>query len=508
MTAKNLARSPLVRRLGLAALLLVAMLVGACQSSGRLAPTAMPTPAPLMASPTATATAISTPTFTPTLTPAPTRLPPTAALTPTPQPVGGLPYFGITMQHISNEFGLAQAQAAGVQVVRLGAVSWAAVEPERTEPPTYHWEALAGLERDLVAAREAGLEVVLLVLYTPDWAQVVPGHSCGPIREERLAAFAEFLQAAVQRYREPPFGIRYWELFNEPDVDPALVGSDSGFGCWGDETDEFYGGRTFGRMLQAAYPAIKAADPGALVILGGLLLDDAKSVPGQFFRGVLEGGGGDYFDILAFHGYTFYAPDVYDWDRLPGTKWVDRGGIVAGKTAFLRQVMADYGYDKPLMLNEAGLAGTRPGDPDHDYRLAQADYVVQLYARGLALGLANITWFGWQGPGWRQMALLNHDLSPQPAYYALAFFIQELGEAVYAGPLDYAGVEGYAFARADTQIQVLWSKDGGTYEVQIPANRFLRAWTTTGESLQPIEGQKAVQFEVLRPIYVELEGNP
>jgi hypothetical protein len=106
------------------------------------------------------------------------------------------------------------------------------------------------------------------------------------------------------------------------------------------------------------------------------------------------------------------------------------------------------------------------------------------------------------------MALLNHDLSPQPAYYALAFFIQELGEAVYAGPLDYAGVEGYAFARADTQIQVLWSKDGGTYEVQIPANRFLRAWTTTGESLQPIEGQKAVQFEVLRPIYVELEGNP
>ena len=513
MTAKSLAHNLLVRRPKLPALLLVVVLVVACGSPEPRVPAVTPTSVPPTAASTATNTIPLTPTPmpTPTQTSVPTRTPiptVTASPTSTPQSASGLPYFGISMQHISAEFGLAQAQAAGVQVVRHAAVSWAAVEPERTEPPTYHWEALAELEGELVAAREAGLEVVLLVLYTPDWAQAVPGHSCGAIREDRLDAFAEFLQAAVQRYREPPFGIRYWELFNEPDVDPALVGPDSGFGCWGDETDEFYGGRTFGRMLQAAYPAIKAADPQAVLILGGLLLDDAESLPGQFLRGVLEGGGGAYFDVLAFHGYTFYDPEFYDWDRLPVTKWVDRGGIVAGKAAFLRQVLSEYGYDKPLMLNEAGLAWARPGEPGDDYRLAQADYVVQLYTRGLALNLANVTWFGWRGPGWRRMAILNPDLSPLPAYHALAFVIQQLGEAVYTGSLDYAGVEGYAFARADTQIQVLWSADGGTYEVQVPADRFSQAWTTTGEPLMPVAGQGVVQFKVLRPIYVELKGTP
>ena len=33
------------------------------------------------------------------------------------------------------------------------------------------------------------------------------------------------------------FDVHYWELGNEPDVDPILVNSSSGFGCWGDIDD-------------------------------------------------------------------------------------------------------------------------------------------------------------------------------------------------------------------------------------------------------------------------------
>ncbi len=443
--------------------------------------------------------------------PTPTAPSPTVPpATETPLPTSGgptLPFFGVSMRHVAEPFGLTQAREAGVQVVRDPTIPWNVVEPVRTDPPTYHWEALQGLEEELVNAAEAGITVTLLFLYTPDWAQAVPGHSCGAIREDQLGAFAEFLQAAVARYSVAPYHVRYWELFNEPDVDPGLVPADSGFGCWGDQNDEFYGGRTFAEMLKHAYPAIKQADPEAQVISGGLLLDAPEGLPTQFFRGILEGGGGDYFDFLAFHAYTFFFPETYNWDVVTGTKWIDWNGVVIGKTTFLQQLLREYGYDKPLVLNEAGLSWIGSGEPSDAYRQSQADYVVKLHARALALGLANVTWFGWQGPGWRYMALLNKDLSPTPAYHAYAFAIQQLDgvQRQYVGPTDYEGLEGYTFRRDGKLLQVVWSADGGEHVLSVPTHRFVQAFDVNGAEATHELVQDSVRFTVRRPLYVELE---
>ncbi len=46
------------------------------------------------------------------------------------------------------------------------------------------------------------------------------------------------------------------------------------FGCWGDPNDKtYYGGEYYAEMLKRAYPAVKAANPQAIVLNGGLLLD-------------------------------------------------------------------------------------------------------------------------------------------------------------------------------------------------------------------------------------------
>jgi hypothetical protein len=419
-------------------------------------------------------------------------------------PAGQLPFFGVSMNHITQKFGLAQARQAGVQVVRDPMIPWNKVEPVRTDPPTYRWQVLQGLEQELLNAADAGMIITLLILYTPDWAQAVPGHSCGAIRADRLDEFTEFLRAVVDRYSAPPYQVKYWELFNEPDVDPALVGASSSFGCWGDENDEYYGGRAFAEMLKHAYPAIKQADPDAQVILGGLLLDAPDSLPTNFLTGVLKDGGGDYFDLLAFHAYTLYDPGTYNWDTLPGTKWIDWGGVVIGKTTFLREVLREYGYDKPLVLNESGLAWGRPEEPTEDYDRAKADYVVKLYSRGLALGLANVTWFGWKGPGWRQMALLNQDLLATPAYRAYAFAIQQLGGAEYIGPLQYNGLEAYGFRRDKGVLQIVWSADGSEQPLRLPAERFVRALDLTGRSQAYRRVGDSVLLDIRRPMYIEL----
>ncbi len=87
------------------------------------------------------------------------------------------------------------------------------------------------------------------------------------------------------------------------------------FGCWGNPNDPYYGGGYYAELLKRAYPAAKAANPQAIVMNGGLLLDcdprypppGKDCLPAQFLEGMLRNQGAAYFDILAFHGYPYYG---------------------------------------------------------------------------------------------------------------------------------------------------------------------------------------------------------
>jgi len=409
------------------------------------------------------------------------------------------------MQQVDDAHGLAQAAASGVGVTRVAGLNWDYVEPVRTEPPTYLWDKMAGLEQELTNAAQAGVQVTLVVMYTPLWARQVTSHACSPIRDDALDEFAEFLQAAIERYGRPPFSVHEWELYNEPDVDPSLVPAYSGIGCWGDANDPYYGGRSFGRMLMAAYPAIKKADPTARVIVGGLLLDRPDTPPSAFLAGVLEAGAGNSFDFLAFHAYTyFYSARVPESDRLSDMPWSSRGGVVAGKTQFLRDVMALYGVVKPLLLNEAGLGWFGAKPPPAEFPAFQGDYVTKLYTRGRALGLVSVVWYGWDAPGWRHMALLNPDLSPRPGMAALAVAAEQLGKAEYTGPVNYEGIEGYGFLRGPDRLQVIWPDDAQPHTVAVPLRGLREAFDSVGEPADYSKESGQALFTVERPVYLVL----
>jgi len=413
------------------------------------------------------------------------------------------------MNRISQARGLPLAHQAGVHWLRRNGLEWRSVEPE---PGARQWKTVAGLEAELRAAHAAGLHIILVVRQTPSWAQKVPGHSCGPVAPEALDDLAQFMTDAVTRYKDPPYSIKYWELGNEPDVDPALVGPDSQYGCWGDQNDEFYGGRYYAQMLQAVYPAIKAADPEAQVLIGGLLLDkepardENPNPPGRFFEGILRGGGGDSFDIVSFHGYVHYDGQPDNWE-MQNPAWRERGGIVAGKTDFLREVLSAYGYDKPLMLTEAGLLCTScSSPPSAEFLAAQAAYVPQLYVRSMVLGLVATVWYTLDGPGWREAALLTSEQRPRPALHALRTVSTFLEGAYYAGPPGkVAGLEGYAFQREGTEVWTLWSPDGTPVSIMVPAT-MQQAYDLFGIPLS-LEGNKlAIGFN---PVYLQvLPGQP
>jgi hypothetical protein len=405
----------------------------------------------------------------------------------------------------------------GAYWLRRNALIWHQIEPEEG---VRNWEALEEMERELITASERGQEVILIVRGTPTWAQSVPGYFCGPISPEKLSAFASFMGDAVARYSVPPFNVKYWELGNEPDVAPELVGPEKQFGCWGDLQDEYYGGGYYAEMLKMVTPRIKSIDPQAQVLIGGLLLDCDPSnppetspgsgefqdcTPARFLEGILENGGGDYFDAVCFHGYDHYL-GYYGQYFNPGwqSSWDTIGPVSASKAHYLRKLLDHHGFtDKYLMNTENALICGRTGreEPclEDDYERTKANYLVQSYAYALANNFKANIWYSIRG--WRGSGLVKED-QVTLAYIAYQFAVEKLEGVAYVRRVqEYPNVIGFEYLDNDKLIWVLWALDDGSHSVVLPRSP-LAIFDVFGESLK--FNQEVII--TLAPIYIDLPG--
>jgi hypothetical protein len=368
-------------------------------------------------------------------------------------------------------------------------------------------------ERDLQAARAAGLTPIATIFDSPDWATINRPHktSCGAVRADRFAEFAAFMGWMAARYKG---SVQYWEIGNEPDIDPSLVPADQAFGCWGDIADPYYGGEHYGKMLKAVTPAIKRANPSAQVVVGGLALLDPETTnpaygkPEKFFEGILRAGAGDSFDSVAYHSYPGYTnrPLDYDYDRAPYTKWAPMGGYTIGKAKFLRAVMAKYGVDKPLMLNETGL--TCPTPPDGicggvgpTFYAAQSTYMIRMMTRAWSIGVQQIMWYTLHGPGWFNSGLLDEQQRPRPVYHAYQQYIAHTSPGEPPVPINEydrndVRVEAYRFNKGMELVDIVWAKDLSTYYIKTPP-KFTKAYDQYGAELAPIGPYLPVNFSAI-----------
>jgi hypothetical protein len=413
--------------------------------------------------------------------------------------------FGVEMTSLDTTK-VNNANNANAYWARYFSFSWASIEPVRTATPTYNWSAVD--EAGLINASANGLKVVATVKFTPSWAQKYLGVSCGPMAANSIDEFAQFMHNLVARYSVPPYNIKYWEIGNEVDIDPDLVPPDSIFGCWGDEADSYYGGGYYADMLRQVYPAMKSADGQATVIIGGLLLDcdptnpppGKTCKPSRFLEGILRNGGGGYFDAVSFHSFALYLPgQIYEMS----VSWSARGGVLLGKISFLREVLATYGYNKPLYITESSLVCpewvAECGVVSSGFLEAQADYVAWLYLRSWAQGLPGVMWYTLEDSGWRSSGLYLSS-TPKPAYYALQFATRELDEAQLVGSVSqYPTLIGYDFRSPGKRIWVLWSPTRTDTVITLPAG-VVNVFDKYGNPRTPVAGQLTVNS----PVYIEL----
>ncbi len=206
---------------------------------------------------------------------------------------------------------------------------WHQFEPSDDE---WHFEVVTG---QVEMAQEIGSNILAMLGYSVDWA--IENEETSTIDPEE---YGEFAGAVAGEYCNE---IKHYEVWNEPNL--------SRF--WNPEQDPDH----YGKILKAAYSAIKAACPDAQVVFGGLsALDDTDPVNWWAFVDRIYEAHPDIcqaFDIMAIHPYTFnqqFSPERDYWINdeifLPGQTWM---------TDIVRDKLLKMGCgDAPVWYTEAG----------------------------------------------------------------------------------------------------------------------------------------------------------
>ncbi len=449
----------------------------------------------------ATATATSTPTAMAVATA-------TAVASPSPtatqaKPTG--PVFGVEMNNISFLEGFSLIADAGAYWIRRSGIWWPTIESTKGNR---NWGSLNNLEVELKNAAARNMPVVLVVKGTPAWAQARASYSCGPIKRENFSDFGNFLQALVTRYSAAPYDVKYFEIWNEPDIDASLVAPDNPWGCWGDQNDPYYGGGYFADMLKVVYPQIKAANPQAQVLAGGLLLDcnpaapppgnDCK--PAQFLEGILRNQGAGFFDGVSFHAYDYYGGGLGrygngNWQSSSNTT----GPVTIAKARFIKSVLGKYGASDKFLMNTESALLCDACTNDSVFETTKSYYVAQSNAAAMAEGLRANIWFSVLG--WRNSGLLYAGLQPVPALQAYRFAASRLQSAAFVAEQgNFAGVKVYEFSQNNKRLWLLWSLDGVAHTVTLPSAP--RAVSDVSGNALP--GGASLTVTAM-PVYVELD---
>ncbi len=411
------------------------------------------------------------------------------------QPITGnayMPLINSAYQPMENVFGIESyilqsyvldlIKTSGAGWVRRNGLLWSSVEPNEGDR---NWAAVSSIETDMINASQNKLKMIMIVRGTPYWAQKypipTPGPSCGPIAQAKFEAFARFMRDVVTRYSGPPYSVKYWELGNEPDVDYRVShGNDPNqiYGCWGEPHDPNFGGAAYGQMLNAVYPAIKSANPDAQVLIGGLLLgcnpnlppaSCADPVPSRFFDGILSSGAGS-FDGVSFHAYDYWKNNTLGQFTSPAwaSAWDTTGPAFLAKSRFLKETMASRGVTgKYLILTENALQCYNCSTAPDDFQTTKSWYVVQAVVSTIAEGLKAMVHYDLDGQ-WRQTHLyMPGSVGPYNAFKTGARILSRVTSAI---PLSITtGVRGYDFASPEGKRWVIWSADGITRTVNLPA---------------------------------------
>jgi len=186
-------------------------------------------------------------------------------------------FYGVNVQQVFNgspsawQPQLAAMASGGLQLARIDA-RWSNIEPN---PPSggvhhYNWSQYDSMVQ---AMAQQGLRWYPIVGYSTSWAGVIGGDANSVVAPAHVGDFAAFAWALATRYGR---GGTFWQ--SHPSL-PQLPVTD--YEIWNEENSNTFmhpqtsAPEAYADLYMAARAAIRAADPQADVVVGGLALGKA-----------------------------------------------------------------------------------------------------------------------------------------------------------------------------------------------------------------------------------------
>ncbi len=281
---------------------------------------------------------------------------------PKPSPVNGLVYgYGITADQSIMGFDQAELDSYFAHLKELGVgwvrwtIDWSQVQPESAD--MHDW---AAVDRVAKTSQAYSIHSLAVVAMTPSWArksECSEHRWCPPLE---AAAYARFTGEVAERYKD--YGLNHFEIWNEPNY--------RNFWLPQPNVEEYK------QLLDGAHAAIKASNPAAAVITGGLAMvgdSDGNVAPTAFVESLYGAAAESSFDGVAMHPYGYPALPTYPtwwngWNHLKsihdvmakagdGAKkvWITEYGAPTGGIGEARTTadLGNYQYDQDFMTESA-----------------------------------------------------------------------------------------------------------------------------------------------------------
>jgi hypothetical protein len=375
--------------------------------------------------------------------------------------------------------------AAGFRFVRMDFV-WDAIERQKGE---YDWSAYDALTADL---EQRGLRAIYILDYSnplyeepvaatnPVTGQLERKAVPAPQHPASVAAFAQWAGAAAKHFR----GHRIlWEIWNEPNI-----------GFWQPRPDA----KQYTALALATCRALRAADADCTIIAPA-----SSSFPWTFLETFFQAGALEYLDAVSVHPYRdgHHGPETAkaDYDQLRAL--IDRYAPPA-KRGKIPVISGEWGYS--TCVNGVSLE-------------TQAAYLVRQQLANRLNGVPLSIWYDWKNDGpdpkenEHNFGTVLPDLSPKPAYRALAAMTKELAGFHVVRRLNAGGADDYLLLLADEKGQTkvaAWTTGKPhdlTLKFDAPAHS-LAIVSGEGSAFQtPIQNGGATITLGSLPVYLTLE---
>ncbi|MCD6384725.1 cellulase family glycosylhydrolase [Candidatus Sumerlaeota bacterium] len=284
--------------------------------------------------------------------------------------------------------------------------------------------------RNIEYSVNQGIDTLIILDYTNKFYD----GGDAPYSDEARKAFARYAEFLA---RELKGKVRYFEVWNEPNVDAF----------WRPKKNP----DNYVKLLKEVYPAVKRGNPDAVVIGVSLATLDM-----EFLNAVLEKGALEYMDVLSIHPYCH--------PRSPEEAQIfEKIKQIFNKTKKM-------GNPKPIWLTEIGFPTHKGGGITE---IRQAEMIARTYLLSLSIPEIQTTFWYWLGPDgpkewWSEdrFGILHQDGSPKPSYIALKSLINLLKDAKFVkafSPAEKTHI--LQFKKGEEFIYSIWAEDVKTHLV-------------------------------------------